>query len=98
MHRLRCMPHVKRRMTESNKWRTQVASDVVRDGLGVELVASDDQVVAEVFRCDANHTVFVNVFAEAVPLQAMELLLSRAKDRLDQFEDGTPLASVLGNA
>ncbi len=81
-------------MTKSVKgWRTQVASDVVRGGLGVELLDCEDQVVAEVFRCDADHTVLFAQFVEAIPLHAIETLIVRAKERLDPFEDGTPLAS-----
>ena len=81
-------------MTQIAKaWRMQVASDIVRDGLGVELLDSDDQVVAEVFRCDADHTVSFAQFVEAIPLHAVETLIARAKERLDPFEDGTPLAS-----
>lgn len=79
----------------SDEWRLQVASDVVRDGLGVELVNHKNEVIAEVFRCDAKHTVSCTLFVEHVPLHAIELLLSQAKERLDPFEDGTPLASAL---
>src|SRR4051794_1065006 len=43
-------------------FRIQLASDIVRDGLGVELLDSDDRVVAEVFRCDADNTVIVRTF------------------------------------
>ena len=74
-------------------WATQIASDVVRDGLGVELLDGQQQVVAEVFRCDADHTVFFSCFVKQVPLHALEMLVSRAQERLDPFEDGTPLAS-----
>jgi hypothetical protein len=69
---------------------TQVASDVIRDGLGVELLASGD-VVAEVFRCDADHSLVLNTFGNDVPLVEIERLILRARNRLDAFEDGTPL-------
>ncbi|MNV90918.1 hypothetical protein D3C71_1853490 [compost metagenome] len=78
-------------MTESIVWRIQVASDVVRDGLGVELLDAKDQVAAEVFRCDADHTVLFRQFVEEIPLHALELLIVRAKERLHPFEDGMPL-------
>ena len=77
--------------TFPGNWSTQVASDIVRDGLGVELLDSKNQVVAEVFRCDADHTVSFTQYVEQVPLHAIELLIDRAKERLDPFEDGTPL-------
>lgn len=69
---------------------TQVVSDIVRDGLGVELL-SGDEVVAEVFRCDADHSLVINTFGNDVPLIEMEKLISRARCELWQFEDGTPL-------
>jgi hypothetical protein len=31
----------------------QIASDVIRDGLGVELLDGDGNVASDVFRCDA---------------------------------------------
>jgi len=75
--------------------RTQVASDVIRDGLGVELVSASGEVLAEVFRCDADHTVTFSAFAPGLPLVSVRMLIDRALDRLDPFEDGTPL---LGSA
>ena len=68
----------------------QVASDVVRDGLGMELLANG-QVVAEVFRCDADHSLIITTFNHAVPLVAIEELIAAARDRLHEFEDGKPL-------
>jgi hypothetical protein len=73
------------------KFRTQVASDVTRDGLGVELASESGDVLAEVFRCDADHTVTFSAFAVGLPLNAVRDLIDRALDRLDPFEDGTPL-------
>jgi hypothetical protein len=43
--------------TVRGPFHTQVVSDVLRDGLGIELVPDGGVAVAEVFRCDANHTV-----------------------------------------
>jgi hypothetical protein len=71
-------------------FRKQVASDVIRDGLGVELLAGDE-VVAEVFRCDADHSLIITTFNNDVPLVAIEELIAAARDRLREFEDGTPL-------
>ena len=39
-----------------------MASDVIRDGLGLELLDITGAVRAEVFRCDADHTVTVSHF------------------------------------
>lgn len=71
-------------------FRKQVASDVVRDGLGVELL-SGDQVVAEVFRCDGDHSLTICTFGHDVPLVTIEELIAEARKRLAAFEDGTPL-------
>jgi hypothetical protein len=75
----------------AHNYTTQVASDVNRDGVGVELLSEDGEVVAEVFRSDPDHTVMVNTFSFDVPLRALELLLDRAKERLSPFEDGVGL-------
>ena len=75
-------------------FKTQVASDVIRDGLGVELLDAAGTVVAEVFRCDADHTVSVTTFGNTVPVQALEQLLERARAVLDPFEDGTSLTGA----
>ncbi len=71
--------------------RTQVASDIVRDGLGVELIDESGSVLAEVFRCDADRTVVVTTFENDISLQAVERLIAVARELLDPFEDGTPL-------
>jgi hypothetical protein len=73
-------------------FQTQVVSDVVRDGLGIELVPLGGVAVAEVFRCDADHTVSVTTFGECVPLDALEMLIERAKLELEPFQDGKPLS------
>lgn len=79
-----------KRKAISAPFATQVASDVVRDGLGVELLAAGE-VVAEVFRCDADHSLVLNTFGNDVPLVEIERLISLARNRLEVFEDGTPL-------
>ncbi|WP_440221766.1 hypothetical protein ACQQ2N_11755 [Dokdonella sp. MW10] len=84
-------------MAGHDAWRTQIASDVIRDGLGVELLNAAGDVVAEVFRCDADHTVLFHSYVTAIPLYAVDLLLARAKERLDPFEDGQPLSVDVRN-
>ena len=56
--------------------RIQIASDIVRDGLGVELIDESGTVLAEVFRCDAARTVVVTTFENDISLQAVERLLA----------------------
>ena len=75
-------------------WKTQWASDVTRDGLGLELLDDSGNVVAEVFRCDADHTVTTRVFAFNVPASVVEELIQSARSGLGPFEDGAPLPDV----
>lgn len=76
-------------------FRFQLASDVIRDGLGVELLDHNHCVLAEIFRCDRDHTLTISLFTENLPFAAIEMLIDRAKLNLDPFEDGTPLSSVM---
>lgn len=75
-------------------YRTQIASDVQRNGLGVEVVSPDGTILAEVFRRDDDHTVSFALFDGRIPLRALELLVTRAKVDLHPFEDGTPLSAA----
>jgi hypothetical protein len=63
-------------------YRYQVASDVVRDGLGVELIDDRRTVVAEVFRCDANNSLTISLFAEELPFSEVEKLVQMARSEL----------------
>ena len=72
----------------------QIASDIVRDGLGLELLNTNGDVVAEVFRCDRDHSVIVSTLGNDLPAGEIEALIAKAKIELDPFEDGTPLASA----
>lgn len=73
------------------EYRYQVASDVIRDGVGVELIAPDGTVVAEVFRCDADNSLTATLYVEAVPFVHIEKLVGMARKNLGEFEDGTEL-------
>jgi hypothetical protein len=73
------------------EWRTQLASDVERDGLGLELLDRSGAVCAEVFRCDRDRSVTVTAFVPALPSEALAWLCSEAARRLSPFEDGSPL-------
>jgi len=72
----------------------QTASDIIRDGLGVELINSENDVLAEIFRNDANHTLIINTFQNELPLDAIESLIKFARERLEPFEDGTSLTKA----
>jgi hypothetical protein len=75
------------------KYHVSVASDIRRDGLGIELWL-DHEMVAEVFRCDDDHTVIVNTFDKSAALSVFESFLSYARERLDPFQDGLPLPNT----
>lgn len=75
-------------------YKTQVASDIIRDGLGYELLNKELDTVAEIFRCDADYTVKVTGDLSGVPLTVLEWFITGAKERLDPFEDGTPLSDA----
>ena len=76
------------------KWDTQIASDVIRDGLGMELLDEENNVLAEVFRCDADNSLTISLFRDELPLCAIEALIALARARLEPFEDGSPLSSA----
>jgi hypothetical protein len=73
------------------EYRFQIASDVIRDGLGLELVDPIGKVLAEVFRCDADHSLKVSLFTDELPFPLMEKLVLMARSELGVFEDGSPL-------
>jgi hypothetical protein len=74
-----------------DRFRTQVASDVIRDGVGLELIDQTGAVFAEVFRCDADHTLTLEISKPDVPSTTLDDLVMEAYRRLTPFEDGTPL-------
>ncbi|WPP01977.1 hypothetical protein SFA35_11740 [Pseudomonas sp. HR96] len=77
------------------EYRLQIASDVIRDGLGVELIDATHRVCAEVFRCDADNTLKISLFAEDLPFVQVEHLLLIARKELARYEDGTPLPPAI---
>lgn len=85
---------VQRTSVLPNDFRIYTASDIDRDGLGVELVDNSGDVLAEVFRSDRKRTVTLTTFRPDLPLSAIRELIRYALERLDPFEDGTPLSDV----
>jgi len=73
------------------EYRFQIASDVIRDGLGVELTDAVGHVLAEVFRCDADNSLKVSLFNDDLPFALVEKLILIARAELGTFEDGSPL-------
>jgi hypothetical protein len=76
------------------KLRTQTASDIIRDGLGAELIDENGNVISEIFRCDSSHSVVVNTFNNDIELNIMNNFITYAMERLEPFEDGTPLINA----
>jgi hypothetical protein len=72
-------------------YRYQFASDVIRDGMGLELTDENWNVLAEVFRCDANNSLTISLFSEGLPFIEIEKLVLIARKELGSFEDGLPL-------
>jgi hypothetical protein len=70
-------------------YRLQIASDVVRDGLGVELIDETNEVVAEVFRRDSDNQLLFSSFKEDVPFVEVEKLILASRTELQNFEDGS---------
>ncbi len=80
-------------MAGERGWSLQVASDIIRDGLGVELLDASRRIRAEVFRCDADHTVTVTHYddEERPSRELLDWYYAEAARRLVAFEDGSPL-------
>ena len=67
------------------RYTTLMASDIQRDGMGLELhwsVQGQDSVVAEIFYSDADQTWTLNTFDCVVPLELIDELIAEAKHRL----------------
>src|SRR5580692_4326324 len=77
-------------MREVRTWSTQVASDVIHDGLGLELLDAGGAIRVEVLRCDADKTVLVT-FGDGVrpPSAVLEGFFAEAVLRLGNFDDGS---------
>jgi hypothetical protein len=73
----------------------QLASDVIRDGMSLELLDANGEVVAEVFRSDVEHSVQLNTFQMGLAADAIRELAAAAVQRLGPFEDGTPLEAAM---
>ena len=73
------------------KYLYQIASDIDRDGLGVELIDEHSNVLAEVFRCDKDRTLTFKARASDLPFVQVEKLIAMARGELLAFEGGVSL-------
>ena len=77
------------------KYMYQIASNIDRDGLGIELIDEQCNVLAEVFRCDKDHTLTFKALASDLPFVQVEKLISMARGELVAFEGGASLPPAL---
>ena len=82
-------------MTDCQLSGFQIASDIQRDGIGIEMLEKRQGVVAEIFRNDRNKTLELLLFVGSIPLKAVLELSEKACRDLDPFEDVPPLNAVL---
>lgn len=71
------------------RYTTLLASDIPRDGMGLELhqtLQGKNTVVAEIFYSDVEHTWTLNTFDHDVPLELVEEMVAEAKRRLPPRE------------
>jgi hypothetical protein len=73
---------------EGIEYRFQVASDLQRDGLGLECYRQSDageELVLEVFRNDSKREYIFSHFSKDLPLSLVEYVVSVARTRLGGF-------------
>lgn len=70
-------------------YEAQMASDLVRDGMALELLDGAGDVVADVFYSDATGEMRFSAYRRDLPLAAVEWLIACAKVRLPPQPDIT---------
>ena len=63
---------------------TQKASDLSRDGCGIELWDGDEQ-IGEVFRWDGQRKMTITLWRENLDLALVEMLITRANEELPPY-------------
>jgi hypothetical protein len=67
---------------EGHAYETQMASDLIRDGMTLELLDGSGDVVADVIYSDATGEMRFSAYRRDLPLAAVEWLIACAKVRL----------------
>ena len=70
------------------EYRFLIASDVARDGLGLECycnIDGEEKLVLEIFRSDAKSCFEVSQFVNDLPLELYEFVISTAREKLGNF-------------
>jgi hypothetical protein len=70
--------YVKQFDHQGKHYHTTLASDLKRDGMGLEL-ASGSHTVAEIFYSDVSKDFTISIFEQSLPLAVIERLLAEAK-------------------
>ncbi|UGS48559.1 hypothetical protein JMT66_23750 (plasmid) [Kosakonia cowanii] len=73
------------------KYEMRRGSDVLRDGMYLELSVSETsplRQVAEIFFSDITHEFFLTCYEENIPLEVIEKLISKARSSLPPVESG----------
>ncbi|UXD28192.1 hypothetical protein [Yersinia enterocolitica] len=71
------------------KYKMRRGSDVLRDGMYLELSVSETsplRQVAEIFFSDITHEFFLTCYEENIPLEVIEKLISKARTSLPPVE------------
>ncbi|CND48450.1 Uncharacterised protein [Yersinia pseudotuberculosis] len=71
------------------KYEMRRGSDVLRDGMYLELSVSETyplRQVAEIFFSDITHEFFLTCYEENIPLEVIEKLISKARTSLPPME------------
>jgi len=71
--------------------KTQVITDVKRDGISIELLDDNFDVKAEIFRYDLTHEVIAVIYDSNLDNITLDKFYEIARRELQNFEDGTPL-------
>lgn len=65
------------------EYHTLRASDIIRDGIGLELYHSKSgKLLSEIFHSDITHEMTLSTFEPDIPLDIMERFIQRAKTDL----------------
>jgi hypothetical protein len=70
------------------EYRLQIASDVERNGLGLECYRKDngkEELVLEVFRNDSEKRFVYSQFVQDLPLELIEHIVSISRHKLGEF-------------